>query len=147
MTNYAKIDHTNKRIIMDRTFAKNAEIIGSTEYNQLQAARKDYPTYTVVRREIKKNPNQERYNGLTYQFMEGYIMTHEPEDTVMDVLGEFYEKRLIASCHSKAYRYPTIKKWFLNKYTEIVRFGMENATDHPIVLDRQGEITDLKESA
>ena len=27
MTNYAKIDHTNRRIVMDRTFAKNAEIV------------------------------------------------------------------------------------------------------------------------
>ena len=69
MTNYAKVDHTNRRIVMDRTFAKNAEIVGSTEYNQLQACRKDYPTYTVVRREIKKNPNQVRYSGLTYQYI------------------------------------------------------------------------------
>ena len=32
MTNYAKIDHANRRIVMDRTFAKNAEIVGSVEY-------------------------------------------------------------------------------------------------------------------
>ena len=25
MTNYAKVDHTNRRIVMDRTFAKNAK--------------------------------------------------------------------------------------------------------------------------
>ena len=45
MTNYAKLDHANRRIVMDRAFAKNAEIVGSHEYNQLQACRRDYPKY------------------------------------------------------------------------------------------------------
>ena len=113
MTNYAKVDHTNRRIVMDRTFAKNAEIVGSTEYEKLQACRKDYPTYTVVRREIKKNPNQVRYGGLTYQYMEDYIMTHESRETLNAVLDEFNEMLLISRGYSKAFRYPTIKRWLI----------------------------------
>jgi hypothetical protein len=133
MTNYAKIDHTNRRIIMDRTFAKNAEIVGSAEYKQLQDCRKDYPDYTVVRREIKRNPNQEHYKGLTYRYMEEYIMTHESRDTVRAILDEFYEKRLISEGHSKAFRYPTIKQWFFEKYPEFLEYGMKkNAEDHKV---------------
>ena len=130
MTNYVKVDYSNRRIIMDRTFAKNAEIVGSREYNQLQQVRKDYPDYTVVRRQIKKNATQERYRGLTYAYMEEYIISHESQETVMNVLEEFSEMRIIAACHSKAYRYPTIKKWFLDRYPEIVKFGMNTATDY-----------------
>ena len=132
MTNYAKVDHTNRRIVMDRTFAKNAEIVGSTEYEKLQACRKDYPTYTVVRREIKKNPNQVRYGGLTYQYMEDYIMTHESRETLNAVLDEFNEMLLISRGYSKAFRYPTIKRWFLLKYPEFAEFGRRPAEDHKV---------------
>ena len=38
--------------------------------------------------------------------------------------AEFVELVLISKCHAKAKRYPTIKKWFLEKYPEIVQFGM-----------------------
>jgi hypothetical protein len=132
MTNYAKIDHTNRRIIMDRTFAKNAEIVGSKEYNNLQACRRDYPEYTVVRREIKKNPNQERFKGLTYSYMEEYIIRHESRETVKTVLDEFYEMRLISEGHSKAFRYPTIKHWFFERYPEFLEFGMKHAEDKEV---------------
>lgn len=132
MTNYAKVDHTNRRIVMDRTFAKNAEIVGSTEYEKLQACRKDYPTYTVVRREIKKNPNQVRYGGLTYQYMEDYIMTHESRETLNAVLDELNEMLLISRGYSKAFRYPTIKRWFLLKYPEFAEFGRKPAEDHKV---------------
>ena len=132
MTNYAKVDHTNRKILMDRTFAKNAEIVGSTEYEKLQACRKDYPTYTVVRREIKKNPNQVRYGGLTYQYMEDYIMTHESRETLNAVLDEFNEMLLISRGYSKAFRYPTIKRWFLLKYPEFAEFGRKPAEDHKV---------------
>ena len=42
-----------------------------------------------------------------------------------EVVAEFDNMLLISQCHSKGYRYPTIKKWFLDKYPEISQFGME----------------------
>ena len=59
MKNTLKINHAERTITMDRTFAKNAENTMSAEYSHLQSVRRDYPTYTVVRRQIKKNPNKE----------------------------------------------------------------------------------------
>ena len=133
MKNYAKIDHTNRTIIMDRTFAKNAEIVGSPEYNQLQACRKDYPTYTVVQRHIKRNPAKECYRGLTYEYMEDYIMTHGPNETRLANYKEFNEMRLISECHGKAFRYPVIKNWFMEKYPEIANYGLiEVEVNHDI---------------
>ena len=139
MTNYARIDHANKRIVMDRTFAKNAEILGSAEYNMLQHCRQDYPTYTVVRREIKKNANQEHYHGLTYQYMEDYIKGHETPEALVDVLDEFFELRLIAKGHSRGKRYPTIKRWFLDRYPEVALFGMEKAKQPSNVISLSAE--------
>ncbi len=124
MRNTLKINHTNRTIIMDRTFAKMAENTFSEEYRHLQMVRQDYPTYEVVRKTIKKNPNKETWSGLTYEYMINYIITHEPVETRKAVLDEFAELKLISECHSKSKRYPVIKNWFLNKYPAIKEFGM-----------------------
>ena len=73
MKNILKINHEKGIITMDRTFAKRAENTMSDEYAHLQSVRRDYPKYTVIRREIKKNPNKECWKGLTYEYMEKYI--------------------------------------------------------------------------
>ena len=124
MKNTLKLDHKAGVIIMDRTFAKKSENTRSEEYAHLQSVRRDYPSYEVVRREIRKNPNKECYKGLTYEYMESYIATHEEGESKIAVLKEFSEMRLISECHSRAHRYPVIKQWFLNKYSEIANFGM-----------------------
>lgn len=64
MKNYLKVDVANSRLVMDRTFAKNCAIAGSAEYNLLQAARKDYPNFTVEQRTIKRNANKECYHSV-----------------------------------------------------------------------------------
>jgi len=134
MKNYLKIDHENGLLIMDRTFAKNAENTRSSEYSHLQSVRRDYPTYTVIRREIKKNPEMNHYKGLTYEYMEDYILTHESKETVDKVIEEFEEMILISRCHSKAFRYPVIKKWFLARYPEIAKFGrLESKSESNII--------------
>lgn len=122
--NTIRIDHVTKRIIMDSMFYKNALDPRSDEYATLQEVRRDYPSYAPVQRKIKKNPSKKTYSGLTYAYMEDYILTHEPAETVEAVFSEFNEMILISQCHSQAFRYPTIKKWFLNKYPEIVKFGL-----------------------
>ena len=118
MKNTLKINHENRTIVMDRTFAKAAEIVGSREYNMLQMARRDYEGYTVIRREIKKNPNKECYRGLTYDYMRDYILSHAGAETMIQ---KFDELLLLSQCHS--IRYPHIKKWFLDAYPEVVRYS------------------------
>ena len=130
MKNVIRVDFENQRIIMDRTFAKNAENTMSAEYAHLQSVRRDYPAYTVVRRKIKTNPNKECYKGLTYDYMENYISIHEKGENRDLVLADFTEMRLIAECHSKCKRYSTIKKWFLAKYPEVAKFGMPAAEEN-----------------
>ena len=134
MRNTLKINHTNRTIIMDRTFAKLAENTFSEEYRHLQMVRADYPTYTVVRKTIKKNPDKETWKGLTYDYMINYIITHETNETRKAVMDEFDELKLISECHAKSKRYPVIKNWFLNKYPAIKEFGMpkEETAEAPV---------------
>ena len=128
MKNTLKIDHTKGIIIMDRTFANLAANTMTPEYRHLQNVRCDYPEYTVVRRQIKKNTAKESYRGLTYEYMEDYIMSHGTVEEIEERLKAFDELKLISECHSKSRRYPVIKRWFLEQYPESVRFGMDKAT-------------------
>lgn len=123
MKNYLKLDHQNRKIVMDRTFAKNSEIVGSDEYNLLQQCRRDYPTYLVTRKTINKKADQEHYRGLTYTFMENYIKDHDAENGEEN-LKTLKEKIDISKCHSLCNRYPKVKEWFLETYPEVKEFGM-----------------------
>ena len=126
MKNTLTVNHFNRTIVMDRTFAKYAANTRTEEYAHLQQVRQDYPTYEVVQRHIKTNENKITYKGLTYEYMEDYILTHGDTNTVLANMREYNEKKLISECHSKAFRYPVIKSWFLNKFPEIVSFATDN---------------------
>ena len=122
MKNDLRIDFTKNEIIMSRQFEKCASIAGSEEYRRLQLVRQDYPNFSVVRRSIKKAPTKVTYAGLTYAYMEAYIAGHDQDGTIKKVYDEL---RLIGACHKVSY--PTIKKWFLETYPEIVEFGIDDA--------------------
>ena len=119
-------------IEMNTTFAKEMRNPLSEEYALLQRTRLDFPTFAVRTRQIKSNPHKDTYKGLTYEYMEHYIGTHEPDNQVDEVLAHFEELKLISQCHGKRLRYPTIKKWFLNRYPDVAQFGME-----PVVADEK----------
>ena len=121
MKNTLKLNHEKRTIVMDKTFAKFAANTMSQEYAHLQRVRLDYPTYTVEQRHIKKTPAKECYKGLTYTYMKEYIITHGTRDD----LKTYDEMKLISECHSEAFRYPTIKAWFLKRFPEIKAFGVK----------------------
>ena len=138
MKNTLKINHANRTIVMDRTFAKFAVDTRSEEYAHLQQIRRDYPNYQVVQRRIRTNSEKKTYKGLTYEYMEDYIMTHGSTEERIANFKDYSEMRIIAECHGKAFRYPVIKSWFLEKYPEIANYGQtevlvplasENAND------------------
>lgn len=114
------VNIADRQIIINSGFAKRARKFDTQEYHMLKICRNDYPGFEVIIRAIRKNNNKECYRGLTYEYMENYILRHS--DNPKKSLAEFAELKLISKCHS--IRYPVIKKWFLNNYPEIVEFGM-----------------------
>ena len=122
MKNYMKLDHENRKIVMDRTFANKAEFVGSEEYNLLQQCRRDYPTYNVIRKTINKKTDQEHYRGLTYDYMKEYIGKYDTENKEAN-LALLEEMIDISKCHSTCKRYPVIKQWFLDTYDHVKKFA------------------------
>ena len=120
-----RVNHKDKKIEMNKEYFKRIQNPKSEEYATLQMVRRDYPHYEECLYTIKRNPNKKTYKGLNYEYMETYILTHEPKETKTVVLDEFYNMRQIAECHKASYGYAVIKKWFLKKYPEIAEFGVE----------------------
>lgn len=120
-----RVNHEERKIELNKEYFRRIQNPRSEEYETLQMVRKDYPRYEVCLYTIKRNPNKKTYKGLNYEYMETYILTHEPKETKTVVLDEFYNMRQIAECHKASYGYAVIKKWFLKKYPEIAEFGME----------------------
>lgn len=131
MSNTVRVNAAKGLLVMDRIFAKKSQDVRSEEYELLQRVRRDYPRFPVVVRRIKRNSQKETYAGLTYDYMEAYIEAHEEGEAYEAVMAEYRELRLIAQCHAKSRRYPTIKKWFLSKYPAVAMFGAEKKEEAP----------------
>lgn len=48
MTNYLRVDAVNRQLVMDKTFAKNAQIVGSAEYDQHMRSHKERILYLHI---------------------------------------------------------------------------------------------------
>ena len=109
-------------LVLTKSFAAKAAIFGTDEYKMLQEARRDYPGYKVSvmkSKAGKTDKEQDIFKGLNYDYMEKYIEAHDDEEKSI-----YDEKKLISECHSKGFRYPVIKSWFLERFPEIKTFGV-----------------------
>ena len=138
----AKVLHDEARIEVNTTFAKMMENPFSDEYRLLQELRRDYPAYSVSRRQISKNTSQEHYKGLTYEYMEWYIRKYGPKEKkeLETLLNEFEHQKDIANCHSKSKRYPVVKNWFLGKFPEVAKFGLPEKKDEESSSNQTAEV-------
>lgn len=119
MTNIT-INERNNTLEINKTFAKAAARFGSDEYRELKDARTDFPTFKVV---VKSTGRKSRsgFSGLTYNFMEKYINTHDNSESN---LKEYKSKREIGKSVVSAKAYKEIKDWFLEKYPEVAQFAV-----------------------
>ena len=140
-----RIDFTNHAIVLTREFQKLASDVRSDEYATLQRVRKDYPDFSVGIRAIKKNPNKNTYKNLTYSYMEKYIRTHEEKAQATEIFTELAEMYLLAQCHKNGVGYATIKSWFLDKYPDVKKFGIEE--EKAEVAEEKTEATTTEEKA
>ena len=120
-----RVDVVTEKIYVTAAFRKACANIESDEYTLLQIIKSENPTFKVEERSIKKNPNKESYRGLTYEYMERYILLHDGENS--DVMDEYKELRLIAECHSISF--PKIRDWFLETYPDVKNFTVEHLSE------------------
>lgn len=115
-----------RSIEVSKTFNTRSSCYGTDEYKMLQEVRRDYPGYEVVVVAPRKatKSNKPSYKGLTYEYMEKYISTHDDDGNT--IMNEYMFLRAMTdeaeeAC-AEACSYQEIKTWFLDKYPAIAKF-------------------------
>ena len=112
------INRRNHTIEMPtKKYATAASKFGTVEYNEVQAARRDYPNYNVVTRKAPKRADN--LKGLTYEVMEDYISKNDKKGEIK-VQYDFLRGKADGSVCSASYG--EIKKWFLTTYPTFGKF-------------------------
>ena len=78
--NKITFNHVAKEIIITKAFEVEANSIGSPAYDELVRIRKDFPDYTIKRKEIAKRENKKSFKGLTIDEMKRFLATVGEED-------------------------------------------------------------------
>ena len=120
--NAIHIDRDTRTIELSKNFDKAASRFGTREYEALQQVRKDYPNFTIVVKSVRNKADH--YKGLTYDFMEKYIASHDDEKTT--IMAEFLDLRGLSeeaiAFGAEPLSYGEIKAWFFKKFPEIEAF-------------------------
>ena len=102
----------NKTIEMSKTEANKAGRINSAEFNELNTLRSIHPTFEIV---IKASSTKKKseYKGLTYEYMEKYIESHDDEDKSIMAEYEMLRGRSDEAQEllAESFSYKEIKEW------------------------------------
>lgn len=116
----------SRSIEVSKSFNTRASQYGTDEYKALQEVRRDYPGFKVVVVAPRKSTksNKPSFKGLTYDYMEKYILSHDDEKN--SIMNEYMNLRAMTDeaeevC-AEALSYQEIKTWFLDKYPAIATF-------------------------
>lgn len=120
-----KVSVATSTIEVSKKFATAAAKYGTKEYEILQEVRRDYEGFQVVE-VARKTPKSTKnsFKGLTYEYMETYILSHDDEEqtammTYLNLRGETEEAE---AANALSQSYMEIKDWFLAQYPEIAAF-------------------------
>ena len=116
------INFKKHTIEMTKKFAAAAAKFGTQEYNDLQEARRHYPSYKVVT--IAHKTGKSSFKGLNYEYMKSYIEKHDDENkTIMATFDTLTGKSEEAKeMRMNSASYIEVKKWFLKQFPEIEKF-------------------------
>lgn len=113
MKNY-QINLATKTLTLSKAFLRKASVVGSNEYIDLVALRKDFDGYTITVKTIKKKTDKKKHEGLNYKRMGKYIELTNGVDS--PAMRAFEHIKALATTQSGQYAY--VKKWFLKSFPD-----------------------------
>ena len=122
----------NKTIVGTKSAINRANMGKNPEYTTLCEMLSAHPDFAVVEKQIKRNPDKKKYNGLTLDTMRAYIAT-QPDSEKRK--AEFEGLLLIAK--ARGAMYPLAKKWFFENYP---KFKGEKDYEKIVVTDEAIQI-------
>lgn len=150
-----KLDFAHQTITLTADFAEKANNPENDEYTLLCLLKKDFPTFSIVRR-THATPSRyhnkdgsitkrNKHNGLTYERMERFILALSPKDDT-DYLEAFYTVREKAEkmCASP---YDTVSKWFMSQFPEFRANPLDYIRNPPEIIDYAVFISQAKKKS
>ena len=138
--NRINFNHATKEIIITKAFETESNDVGSAAYDELVRIRKDFPDYTIRRKEIAKKENKKSFKGLTLDEMRRFLSTVGEADV------KLFE-RVCEIAEGKQGKYAVIKKWFLNNYQEAYETELENLKLEKELEEIAAEVEESQEAA
>ena len=119
-----RINLTERTIVLTKKEMTAASRYGSDAYKELQNARRDNPGFEIVTITRTVKTQRETYKGLTYEYMERYIESHDDDERTIWAEYKMYRGEPLdpADKLPVAYTYNQMKVWFLGKYEAIAKF-------------------------
>ena len=115
MTNI-NVNFANNTIEITNVFAKSASKYGTQAYNELNIARKDFPTFKVVVMAAKKN--NAKNSKVTLADIKRYIEFHDDEEkSKMQEFDRLCNGKANGELRNKSFF--EIKKWFFENFAEV----------------------------
>ncbi len=119
--NAIRVDRKARTIEVTKGFEKASRRFGTAAYEAMQKVLQDNPGFRVVVKATKVKADS--YKGLTYDFMEKYIASHENAEVNMATFMDHRAKSDEALAFgAEALSYGEIKAWFLKSYPEFAAF-------------------------
>ena len=119
--NAVRVLRASRTIEITKSFDKAASRFGTREYEAMQQVRKDYPDFAIVVKTVRNKADH--FKGLTYDFMEKYIASHDDAEARMAEFNDLRGKSEEAQAYgAAAHSYGEIKAWFFKTYPEIEAF-------------------------
>ena len=115
-----KINAAARTIELTKKFEKAASVYGSEEYRLLVALMNDFPTFTVVVKEIKRKEGKKSYKGLSLKEMRRFVSTVGNKE-----LATF--DKVVSIAKNRTNYYPVVKKWFLDNYRDAYEAEIKTA--------------------
>ena len=115
------INYNKKAIEITKDYAKKTSIYGSVEYNELKAAKADFPTFRVS---VKNSAKRKFEDKITIKDMATYIREHSGADseemkTFAELRGVSVKDATTIFDAEESANFHKIKEWFFCTYSEL----------------------------
>ncbi len=104
-------DALNNTLNVTATFLKKASVLGSKEYEIIQAFRKNTPNVNIQKVDSKRKASNPT---ISYKQMEKYIEIFDDENKT--IKGQFEKIRQMSQIQPSPYKY--VKKWFEGRFPD-----------------------------
>lgn len=109
------IDHINQKVYLTASFLRAASRLGTSEYNELLALRRELPDYEFKKVEANRKKTTNKNKNLTYANMREHIKAVYRETQKADEMLKKME-RVDALSRIQANPYKYVHDWFVNEF-------------------------------